>query len=144
MNRKFFSFFAIFLVSISVSGKEEKWISDRLIIREYPDNVTRIIPREFIPEGSVLLKSTDFRGAFSEITEASLILYHPMKLSELEAYYNFVFKALEWKILQKEILRDKKELFLAEGPGRKIITLHIIDEITQRKIKIILRKNSVF
>ena len=144
MNRKFFLFFFSLIISISLSGKEEKWISDRLILRQNPESVARVIPKEFVPDGSALLKSTDFRGAFSEISEATLIMEHSMKLSELTVYYDFVFKALQWKILQKETVRDKKELFLAEGPGRKIVTVHLLDETARRKIKIIMRKNSVF
>ncbi|MBE7411280.1 MAG: hypothetical protein HS129_04325 [Leptospiraceae bacterium] len=137
------SIFIFYAFPIFPEEKEKIWHYEKLTIRENPEKRPKAIQQEFIPEGGKLLYSTEFRGSFGDSIESVLIFSHSFDLVALNLFYELVLKNLEWKILQKDI-QDKKSVYLAEGPARRMVTILLTDEKEYRSIKIFLKKAMLF
>ncbi|MCC6275702.1 MAG: hypothetical protein IT569_07580 [Leptospiraceae bacterium] len=135
--------YVIMLFPLFSQSKEKVWHYEKLTIRENPEQRPKAIQKEFIPDGGNLLYSTEFRGSFGDSVESVVIYGHSLDLKSLNLFYDLIFKNLEWKVLQKELL-EKKSVYLAEGPSRRMITILLSDESDKRIIKIFLKKATLF
>ena len=70
--------------------------------------------------------------------EASLFLHSTLTVEELIRFYESVFLAREWRILQKDN-RDNKFVLLGER-SKKVMTVLIRDEKDYRAVKIFYRR----
>lgn len=120
---------------------EESFVFDKLRIIKNPNSNPESINSELIPPTAKILFVSDFVQEKFLSVEVFLILHSTMTTNDLSQYYEILFKLRSYKILQQESM-ENKTMYLIENQNRRLITIHIDDKNSYRKIKLYLKSSN--
>lgn len=133
----FFLFFSLSIFSQELS--EEIYQFENLRIIKRPSSAPGgAITSEFICDKATLIQSVELRNVTDIAPESSLVLHSALTVDELVRFYESVFLARDWRILQKDN-RDNKFVLLGER-SKRVMTVIIRDEKDYRAVKIFYRR----
>ena len=139
MNKLLLLFILVSLPVFSEEIQEEIYQFENLRIIKKPTSAPGgVITSDFICDKATLIQSIELRNVSDMSPEASLFLHSTLTVEELIRFYETVFLAGEWRILQKDN-RDNKFVLLGER-SKKVMTVLIRDEKDYRAVKIFYRR----
>lgn len=106
-----------------------------------PTQQEKNIPSPFFPENSRIIESTEIKSPLLDSPESFAFIQSDLSMDQISAFYENAVKLMDWKLLQKS--REEKLLvFLAESQTRRILTVHIRENLSNREIRLFYRRVS--
>jgi len=140
MNKIIAFFFILSLPILPVELQEETFQFENLRIIKKPSSTPRSpISSDFLCEKASLIQSIELGNSTGIPAETALFLNCPSTSEELIKFYESIFMARDWRILQKDS-KANKSVILGENPSKKVMTIIVRDEKDYRVVKIFYRR----